>query len=341
MPESPQGKESRFLLILNRNKKNDALRKQLLARNYSRRTKSQDLKSLPSLTSPGRLNGHDIKLQKEENSHIKIPILEKKITDICLKPINKKIVNFDSIKEKFRKSSTNRLQEDPPKNLKEKERAARKPTLFLSHDLSIKKVNFCDFFGPALSKKVFPTKRPLNKPRSKCPVDLLAAEMLAKSLKLGDPRPLLLKSKSLPLVITECKDYSDFRLRKSKSFHNLEVCRKVVHKKARIAFRISKKDSIFVNQYFQLKDKMYNKVKNTSLNDDKTLVQVNSFIFHNYQSYWMRSIDDLLSMEVIGKIKYGYYRNKNISYAGFITRNQIEQMLSLLRQDILKEALKL
>jgi hypothetical protein len=333
--------DGRFLLMLHKNKNNDKYRKQLIADSYIRRTKSLDTEPLPGIIIAQRMKEGIVDKENSKSLNLKVPIRTKKTMEALPELIKKKRINFDLIKEKIKKEAKSKFQKTFRKPLEKLAKTDNRQGLFLSNNNSMKKANFCDFFDPSIFKLITEKRMNLIKKELNFSQNCLISGKCSKYVKPVIPDRILQKRKSMPLLVPLKKDPSEIFSRNSKSLTILKLSTAVPQRKTRLTCRVNKKDSLFINQYFNLKNQVFNKTKNSTLNDRAMLVQVNSFVFQNNKSYWMKSIDQLLSLQVIDQIRYGYYRHKDIKLGGFKLMGQVERILYFLQTDLRREAFEL
>jgi hypothetical protein len=128
---------------------------------------------------------------------------------------------------------------------------------------------------------------------------------------------------------------------------NIKVDRKRFRSESGLVFdgsnmkNIIKESSVFLNQFFKLKDEFYERSRNSSLIDANFVRNINSFLISNYQSYWMRAADNLLSQAHIQEINKGYYEFHSIVARSFRFMGPVETLLHKLREDLLREKIAL
>jgi hypothetical protein len=331
----PISSASKFMSLLQKNRLKDSERKQQIQQNHYRRTKSNG-NSKPPQIIPGGRNDSDDKQQTSYASVSRTIYLRKTPSQIPDDHRLKLRLNFKQIKNKFALDSKRSYHVANPSVPNPQTERGASSGVFRVTNKKFKGRNFCDMFATS-DPKINQREEPIERPSS-------ILEVISSEPSLENFGEEICKKK-----ILERKALSSHHESPSKNNDQDDIRRKyqsvLVQRKSNIQPRSSHLiteitntiDSAFLNQFFKVKQELFNGQITALLNTSQVGNEINNLVNNNYTSYWMMSIEEILAGDVNEVIQHGYYRFKQIGMGRFRVISLIEEIKYRIEQDIIRE----
>jgi hypothetical protein len=328
---------NRFLALLNQNRINDLQRKQFLEpkSRHSRTTKSMSTNNLPSqciVAINDNLNNDDELVSRAFHRSEYQEIQEAFDLNNCRTEFRQSTKTLkEKISENLVKSKTNILVLNQAK-VRDRASLKKVPSFYLLTDADPK--NFCDFYAF--------TQTEWNDGQNKEGRVRQTYNSRSRNTNLfGHRRPSQLSpSKTRNYDLSKKQSTSTDANKKRLSYR----IKSVLSKKSFIPnlqqgsdIKLNMRDSSFLSKYFKLKNDLLENQEESLSTKQKLVEEMSQFIKQNYKSYWMNSIEDLLSQNAIEHIRFGYYRYKSINFGPFKLMTDVEKMIFRVQEDISKE----
>ncbi len=266
--------------------------------------------------------------------------------DIVSKQTFSRRSSLTNFKETFRENGKNAVQFAPPDLAVNSKEVNIKSFPQLPFQRPVKYLNFCDYYDKSI--QIVSTDELSVKRKAKC----YAVDNSNHIEKRQTCQPISSKKHSLKDIVNQRKTvsfidpefYVNFKYEnpiKKKSNFALKGSNSLAKFSPSKSKKVAKEDSSFLNQYFRFKDDLYNRSRNSVFMDKNLVNNVNSFIISNYKSYWMSSVDFLLSQKPINKIANGYYEFHSITSKTFKPMSSLEMIIFRLEKDIRRERIVL